>query len=124
MHDKIKAIAEYDGWEKREHQPTRGRIIFDNSISSQWLDTLEHSYLTDLNTIHPVAMRVLDELETEFIKTNKYDAVMVILPAQIVIKQACHTKPNESGQYIALVDAVYNGILLLNELKEKCSPHK
>lgn len=120
MTDKIKVIAEYDGWYNHtsnsypEHKymrhPSRGMLI---------VGTINTSYLTDLNTLHPVAMRVLEDLETEFTKTNKYDAIKVIMPAQIVIKHACHTKPNESRQYVTLVDAVYKGIILLNELKTK-----
>ena len=111
MTDKIKTMAEYDGYEIDE--------------TDKWDIVGLDNYLTDLNTLHPVAMRVLDELRNEFNKNSGNGEIETkLMQGGFSIKLSCCTKPNESGQYIALVDAVYKGITLLNELKEKCSPHK
>jgi len=106
-----RVIAEYDGWVKREYQPVHGRELHENDHSTQWLDSF--NYLTDLNMLHPIAMKVMDGLRQRFCYVGTQEYVLIHR-----VEMACHVKPN-NGQYIDLFTAVFNGIVFLNEQNVK-----
>jgi len=86
MNDKLKIIAEYDGWK------------------NVGVKLMRSMYLTSLDFLHPVAMKVLRQLiayadrESHIIET--------------AIKQAC-CKPPINGEYSDLFDATVEGIIYL-----------
>ena len=65
-------------------------------------------YLTSLDWLHPVAMKVLGE------RKGRDDAETV----QSLIRVCCWIAPI-NGEYIDIFNAVYEGIVFLNELKSK-----
>lgn len=111
-----RVIAEYDGWVESNVQPTHGRmVLYTKEDFSQWLGSF--SYLTSLDWLHPVAMKVMDEIEIiinigkdadSFVEANSIRRNMIIM---------CYRKPI-NGQYIDLFTAVFNGIVFLNEQKQ------
>jgi hypothetical protein len=120
--EQIRVIAEYDGWRlkpistagspktKRWFHPTLKGLGGRLSLMEHKLDSMP--YLTDLNYLHKVAMRVLDELEAyiDNPKTTNY---------RTGIYFGCRQKPNAQGEYTDLLQATYNGITYLNNLKEQ-----
>jgi hypothetical protein len=117
MNDKIKTIAEYDGWELRgepefappykiwvKQFPQWAKMIPCISPSGEeyndWHKELK--YLTSLDWLHPVAMKVLSELykiKGELAHTGK-------------IVNNCSRCPI-NGEYIDLFNSVYDGIVYL-----------
>jgi hypothetical protein len=114
MNDKLKIIAEYDGWVKMEESNLYRRN------THRYLDEME--YLTSLDWLHPVAMKVLGELrelrssafndiDNSGVRTVKecYDT---ITPYIDMIKQSC-TQPPINGEYSDLFNATVEGIIYL-----------
>lgn len=111
--DKVRVIAEYDGWELVSetiegrqlycaNKPIVGRLKYEFSD--------EMYYLTSLDWLHPCAMKVMDELrQTKAVHRQFYIAD---------IYENCSEKPINS-EYIDLFNAVYEGIIFLNSQKEK-----
>jgi hypothetical protein len=62
-------------------------------------------YLTDLNALHKVAMDVMGELP--LLSSNQH------------LIWCCMAKRPINGQYIALFNAVYDGVVFLNRQKSK-----
>jgi hypothetical protein len=110
---KIELIALYDGWEKTGYSVAENKRLFRKSCSDSFgfdnerLETMK--YLTDLNWLHPVAMKVLDEL------SEISDIVALSLHRQIFYN--CASKPKD-GQYIDLFEAVVCAIQFINEQKQ------
>lgn len=106
--EKTMAVAVWAGAVEDEAQDyfmLNGKVISLNENSMyHW------PVLTDLNVLHPIAMRLLDELRAlpRAESTNKALADIAV---------HCSTKPNEQGQYIDLLNAVHSGIELLNTSK-------
>ena len=102
--DKVKVIAEYD----------TERLHFGKTYK-QWLKSIGNlppdvnKYLTSLDWLHPVAMKVMDEL-----RGLEYSGDMS--HTIYTIRQYCATKPI-NGEYIDLLNAVYDGIVFLNSNK-------
>lgn len=109
--DKVKVIAEYDGWVNtgllHPFKPENGyQYRKEGLIGVSWLPKMQ--YLTSLDWLHPVAMKVLKSLECE----DKCD-----LPSEFWnIVNCCHLQPI-NGEYIDLFNAVYDGIVFLNSNK-------
>jgi len=111
MQDKIKKVAVYVG-------------AFYNKESDVWLLPSKSEnivlitlniFLTDLNILHPIAMRVVDELLAIQKAEGKYNYTIVC--AVDLINRRCAVKPNEQAQYLDLFNAVYDGVELLEKLK-------
>jgi hypothetical protein len=86
MNDKLKIIAEYDGWK------------------NVGVELMSSIYLTSLDALHPVAMKVLEELSKDWsFKAEKLTAT---------ISFAC-TQPPINGEYTDLFNATVEGIIYL-----------
>lgn len=97
MNEKIKTIAEFDGWE------------IDGSLAYRGMGAVPtHSlnYLTDLNALHLVALDVMDRLDSVVMRHD--------------IMSAFRCRP-VNGQYTDLVDAVYDAIVYLKK-HDQCQP--
>lgn len=97
MNEKIKEIAEFDGWVKRSTQSVDGAELYENKQYMKWLHRMP--YLTDLNALHRVALDVMDR-----VAGVHYD----------LIQSALLSRPI-NGQYTDLVDAVYEAIVYLKK---------
>ena len=107
--DKIKVIAEYDGMSTFE---TEHDLFFKRGVGctpeNYDYHLLHLKHLTSLDSLHPVAMKVLNSLTCE----DKGD-----LPTEFWnIVNCCHFPPI-NGEYIDLFNAVYDGIEFLNSNK-------
>jgi hypothetical protein len=111
MQDKIKKVAVYDGYMPMKHMPS-GYGGGEPKPPIPITLKRANKYLTDLNILHPLAMRVVDEL-----RLNKYYPFCKTEVAEEDILSACGNKPNEQGQYLDLFNAVHDGIELLEKLK-------
>jgi len=111
-----RVIAEYDGWKYHDksdvYRPNGYWTLAE--IWAGWWVLEDMAYLTEMNWLHPVAMKVMGELEIiinigkdadSFVDANSIRRNMIIM---------CYRKPI-NGQYIDLFTAVYNGIVFLNE---------
>lgn len=112
IQDKIKAIAEYDEWREDEVVDIGGRL-YNNPQRAHLGDNLgegfaflgDMKYLTSLDWLHPVAMKVLDDLRK--LKEGEDLSHMIF-----VLRHHCAIKPN-NGEYWDLFNAVYDGLLFL-----------
>jgi hypothetical protein len=73
-------------------------------------------YLTSLDWLHPVAMEVMDKLTELFNDTMDGDVFMPVFDLEYNIKRSCYIRPI-NGEYIDLFNAVYDGIVFLNDNK-------
>lgn len=118
--EKIKAIAEYDGMSTFE---TEHDLFFKRGVGCTTENYDYHllhlKYLTSLDWLHPVAMKVLDELE--IIPKPKHEKTEWWFRCgckgkSTMITVRCSFKPI-NGEYIDLFNAVYDGIVFLNSNK-------
>jgi hypothetical protein len=118
--EKIELIALYDGWEKtgisrleNKGSLSEYKCLFRKSftdsfrINNQMLENMP--YLTDLNWLHPVAMKVLYHVSS----INKPIGYRIYCR----VFNHCASKPKD-GQYIHLFEAVVCAIQFLNEQKQ------
>ena len=92
--EQTRVIAEYDGWKIDRSLAYRGM----GAIPTQSLN-----YLTDLNALHKVAMDVMQELP-------------FLSSIQHLIWCSMAKRPI-NGEYIDLFNAVYDGVVFLNQSK-------
>ena len=122
---KLVVIATYDGWVKDGY-------FYTKDTEMEYL--VDIPYLTCLNALHAVAMKVLDELSvpSKLNDSTKWlyqiyqslpecsdEEFRILESIEIIIsdiKQACYQKPI-NGEYIALFEEVYNGVNFLNQQK-------
>ena len=131
--DKVKVIAEYDGWELRgnpefiepykiwiKQLPQGTKMIPYISPSGKEYDdwAKEMKYATSMDWLHPVAMKVLDETTKVFNDTLDKDVFVPASDFQYNIKRACYIRAI-NGEYIDLFNAVYDGIVFLNSNSNK-----
>ena len=114
--EKLRILAGYDGWKQYPQSQMQWakhvEEIEDVSYSKQWLKNSELSiYVNSLDWLHPVAMRVIDELQ------GKHDDG---LSKGVIcrLKEACHTKPI-NGEYLDLYAATIAGIEFINKVRLK-----
>jgi hypothetical protein len=127
MNEKIKTIADYDGWEL-----CVTGILYEKIGTNQPLQYLDNlPYLTSLDWLHPVAMKVMEGIRAKELELIDYynnqpfhvDGDVnqeVIYGRQKVrigrlitnILLACSNRPI-NGEYIDLFNAVYDGIVYL-----------
>lgn len=128
--DKIKVIAEYDGWELRgepefappykiwiKHLPQGTKMIPYISPSGKEYDdwAKEMKYLTSLDWLHVTAMKVMNGLcVIALSKRGNIETKSKRLFHKI--KEQCSTIPI-NGEYTDLFNAVYDGIVFLNSNK-------
>jgi hypothetical protein len=105
--DKVKVIAEYDGWVDDMHN----MYVNPNYNKGTLMYLSDMPYLTSLDSLHSVAMKVLDGLFVRDLIDNE-EAQW----SRATIRQYCATKPI-NGEYIDLFNAVYDGIIFLNSNK-------
>jgi len=106
MNEKIKEIAVFDGFKAPPkgcanpvwHNKDRNHVVRDEDMRSY--------YLTDLNSLHRVALDLMDKVSSENMIHRLHNA-MLFRPI--------------NGQYTALVDAVYDAIVYLKK-QELCQP--
>lgn len=123
--NKVKAIAEYDGWELRgepefippykiwvKQLPSGTKLIPYISPSGKEYDNWikDMKYLTSLDWLHPVAMKLLNELRQ--LKDGEDLQHMIF-----VLRHHCAIPPI-NGEYRDLLNAVYDGIEFLNRQKK------
>jgi len=118
---KIELIALYDGWEK--YDSIRRPVWYSKgSFRVDGFD-IEHfgKYLTSLDWLHPVAMKVMDEIlvfANDFFDKANCDLLRLCLQKHSSIGYAC-LQPCQNGQYLELFDAVVEEILFINQQKQK-----
>lgn len=127
--EQTRVIAEKDGW---AYVPHSKYLVKDNDrgIIGHPIDKVAKKLLTDLNTLHEVAMDVMGEIalmqfEVETVAYNcTLDDEMLIMKQELEIFKtpfncirAALTKRPINGQYIDLFNAVYDGVVFLNENK-------
>jgi hypothetical protein len=127
----VRLVAEYDGWVVALPHTRKGEPMMDKPTSSacEYLSNLK--YLTSLDWLHPVAMKLLNELrakELELIDyyNNQPFHVDDIVNQEVIyakrkfrnggaitnILLACSAAPI-NNEYIDLFNAVYDGIVYL-----------
>lgn len=117
-------VAKYDGWEivgipffnppykiLAKQTPSIIKEIPYISPSGKEYDdwAKEMKYLTSMDWLHPVALKVLDKLK----EISDNDSALYMRSA---IRSHCSTRP-DNGQYIDLFNAVYEGIIFINQNK-------
>ncbi len=123
LQEQIRIIAEYDGWVFHPNATNGGKnntfIKTCGDGSNVWA-TIENfkKYLTSLDWLHPVAMKVLDELE-DIQYSSRGDSqiqgkIAVILSG---IREKCFIKPI-NGEYVDLLDKVTEAIEYLSSNKK------
>lgn len=116
--DKVKVIAEYDGWELDNELTTNGDLWYKKHYSithfSKSINDLK--YLTSLDCLHPVALNVLNHLVSEFNISTKLNTYVCASDHIGTIKKSMY-KPPISGEYIDLFNAVIDGIIFLKSNK-------
>jgi hypothetical protein len=113
MNDKLKIIAEYDGWEYDNQ--VKGYCRANLALFFSKEDEVHEKYITSLDFLHPVAMKVLGELEEARRKEISLDTKPVydIISTYIdMIKQSC-AQPPINGEYSDLFNATVEGIIYL-----------
>lgn len=106
-----RVIAEYDGWkyhDKSDVYRPNGYWTLAEIWAGKWV-LEDMAYLTEMNWLHPVVMKVMDGLRQRFCYVGTQEYVLIHR-----IEKSCYIKPI-NGQYIDLFTAVYNGISFLNE---------
>lgn len=111
MNEKIKEIAEFDGWTFRNNGDTaelfrNGEFVMGCHGWKETPDFPIHHYLTDLNALHRVALDVMDRVDSAAMRHD--------------IMSAFRSRPI-NGQYTDLVDAVYDAIVYLKK-HNQCQP--
>lgn len=111
--EQTRAIAIYAGWTEDTYSP-------DNE-DQRWIspvvnETCKHyplkymKFLTSLDWLHPVAMKVLNDLNVYFnLKSNSYSSNIIY---------CCRLIPNDRGEYTDLFNATYDGIAFLSTQKQ------
>jgi hypothetical protein len=131
MNEKIKTIAEYDGWVVEVERTLRNEPIMSKAVFPHSHYLYDLPYLTSLDWLHPVAMKLLNELrakELELIDyyNNQPFYVDDIVNQEVIyakrkfrnggaitnILLACSAAPI-NNEYIYLLNAVYDGIVYL-----------
>lgn len=116
-HEMLVTIAEYDGWKISEEYELP-QVVYRKgndqveaiTISGKESEFFSRNmrYGTSMDWLHPVAMKALKSLQCE----DRGD-----LPAEFwKIVNSCNLSPI-NGQYIDLLNAVYEGILFINQNK-------
>lgn len=128
----LQVIAEYDGWELRgepefippykiwvKQLPSGTKLIPYISPSGKEYDNWikDMKYLTSLDWLHPVALRVLNNLVSEFNISTKFNTYVCASDHIANIKKAMY-KPPVNGEYIDLFNANYEAILFIKQNKE------
>jgi hypothetical protein len=113
LQDKIRVIAEYDGYTVYDKRYPRNHGIGGGDVWNVRKDIIlqKCKYLTSLDWLHPVAMKVIDDGEKI---ENPFMWEEHIQP----IYRACWQK-HVNGEYIDLFNAVYDAIMFLKQVKEK-----
>ena len=107
MNEKIKEIAEFDGFRVVKRYPAAyggGEPI--TPLITEKLACKR--YLTDLNTLHKVAMDVMDKLTELFNDTLDGDVFVPVSDLEYNIKRSCYIRPI-NGEYIDLFNATIEG---------------
>ncbi len=116
LKDKLRVVAEHDGWEFLV-DPANGtlHVYFKNEKkfierNERYLDGFLPAlkYNTSLDTLHPLAMKVMSEI-FGLPDSNKTRHAIIV---------ACAVSPI-NGEYIDLFNAVHDGIIFLNQQKEQ-----
>lgn len=124
MNEKIKEIAEFDGLKMRisanaKYGPYWTKYDSDGLIIAEY----SHEclpYLTDLNTLHKVALDVMDKLKKLFDDSEERETYESIRDLLLLIEDALLSRPI-NGEYTDLVDAVYEAIVYLKN-HNQCQP--
>ena len=118
--DKLKVIAEYDGWVKigslHPFKPSLGhQYRKDGLIGVSWLSKMP--YLTSLDWLHPVAMKIADVICVSILSSRGSKRIKC---KKLIreIESACFCRA-VNGEYTTLFNAVYEGIEFLNQNKPK-----
>jgi hypothetical protein len=122
--DKLKLIAEYDGWltipEGTYNECHRQTTWFGhggNYGCYHDITALSNlKYLTSLDWLHPVTMKVIDELWT--IKPAQEEVGSPIYYRHATLRQRCSNAP-VNGEYIDLFNSVVEAIEFLNKVKQQ-----
>ena len=118
--EKIRVIAEYNEWVKDAGRSTSDRELYKKGNIFRWLDDMPYQY--SLDALHTVAVKVYQELQNiqptvsdEHEVKNKLSCVLLYSKIERTLIEPKH--PTDG--YLALVDAVVAGILLINKNQTK-----
>jgi hypothetical protein len=123
--DKVKVIAEYDGWVNtgllHPFKPVLGyQYRKEGLIGVSWLSKMP--YLTSLDWLHGTAMKVIDEVKnysyslSEHITESRLKHNYIHTELFPTLIDSCCKEPI-NGEYVDLFNAVYDGIVFLNSNK-------
>jgi hypothetical protein len=123
--ERLKLIFHYDGWLKSCGERTNSYFYFSTDKRGNFEDCLSESdllidgrYLESLDWLHPVAMKIIDELESFRPKKCWHHVEVSVIDHKLAIKASIWGKP-VNYEYIDLFNAVTDAIQFLNELKTK-----
>jgi len=116
MNEKIKEIAEFDGFKVVKQYPA-GYGGGEPLVPLITEKMACKKYLTDLNALHRVALDVMDAMTELFNTTMDGDVFIPASDLEYNIKRACYIRPI-NGQYTYLVDAVYEAIVYLKKCEK------
>lgn len=108
-------IAEYDGWVRKQDSSGNDYWQKENDTYAT-AEYLIGKYSEDLNWLHPVAMKVRNELRILFNDSTDEEVFVGCVDIGSIIEQCCHVNPM-GGKYINLLNSVSKGIEFLNQHK-------
>ena len=109
--ERIRVIAEYNGWVKTAGRSTSDRELYKKGNIFQWLDDMPYQY--SLDALHQVAVKVYGVIK------DLYNNDKTAQPIHIIINKALLQPKHPTDGYLALADAVVAGILLINKNQTK-----
>ena len=123
----IKELLKYDGWEITEtNTANRYRFFVGEELEKAChiFNHLElstqpmlHAYLTDMNILHRIAVKVVRELFTLNVDNDDYTKDMDIKEVKSWIDMSMYNYPNEQGEHIQLAEAIVNAIRYISANK-------
>jgi len=125
--EKIEIVAMYDGWVKVGYSYLGGELLFQKKINHTFgydnksIDELK--YITSLDWLHPVAMKVQVEIlvfarDISAKAEADCNSLRLCIRKQSSIASAC-SRPCQNGQYLDLFESVVEAILFINQQKQK-----
>ena len=106
----VKVIANYANGNEQPYSDKGDFLYKGNSTEGVFFKWEEMPFLTSMDYLHPVAVKVLDDLAVYFKPKSSRHRSNIIY--------CCRIKPNDKGEYTDLFNATYNAIVFINSQKE------
>ena len=110
----ITELVTYDGYKDI------GNNTFINDVDNGYLFTIPelNEYLTDMNILHRIAVKVVRELFSLNSDTDDFYRDMEIGDVREQITRTFLIEPNEQGEHIQLAEAIVNAIRYISANKD------